>query len=159
MSRRLLLLATLVALPLFAAVPRNAAAPILLPVAKDPTVSFRLWFKVGSQNDPAGKEGLAALTAAMLTEAATQKRRYDEILDQLFPLASTYGASSSVEMTVISGRTHVDNLADFYPLLRDALLTPAFNQADLDRLRSRTLNFIENQLKSLVLEIMKAIRL
>ncbi len=147
MSRRLLLLATLVALPLFAAVPRDAAAPILLPVAKDPTVSFRLWFKVGSQNDPAGKEGLAALTAAMLTEAATQKRRYDEILDQLFPLASTYGASASVEMTVISGRTHVDNLADFYPLLRDALLTPAFNQADLDRLRSRTLNFIENQLR------------
>jgi len=147
MSRRLLLLAPLVALPLFAAVPRNAAAPILLPVAKDPTVSFRLWFKVGSQNDPAGKEGLAALTAAMLTEAATQKRRYDEILDQLFPLASTYGASASVEMTVISGRTHVDNLADFYPLLRDALLTPAFNQADLDRLRSRTLNFIENQLR------------
>ncbi|MBL9187764.1 MAG: insulinase family protein [Opitutaceae bacterium] len=124
-----------------------AQAPILLPVANDPTVSFRLWFKVGAQNDPAGKEGLAALTAAMLTEAATQTHRYDEILDRLFPLASDYGAVPSMEMTVITGRTHLDNLADFYPLLRDAVLAPAFKQEDLDRLRSRTLNFIENQLR------------
>ena len=124
-----------------------AQAPILLPVPNDPTVSFRLWFKVGAQNDPAGKEGLAALTASMLTEAATQKHRYDEILDKLFPLASGYSASSSMEMTVITGRTHIDNLADFYPLLRDAVLTPAFKQEDLDRLRSRTVNLIENTLR------------
>ena len=124
-----------------------AQPPILLPVANDPTVSFRLWFKVGAQNDPAGKEGLAALTAAMLTEAATRTHRYDEILDKLFPLASAYGATPSMEMTVITGRTHTDNLADFYPLLRDAVLAPAFKQEDLDRLKSRTLNFIENQLR------------
>ncbi|MBL9201427.1 MAG: insulinase family protein, partial [Opitutaceae bacterium] len=63
-------------------------SPILVRVPNDPTVSFRLWFKVGAQNDPAGKEGLAALTASMLTEAATRTRGYDAILDQLFPLAS-----------------------------------------------------------------------
>ena len=130
-----------------AATPRDPSAPILVPVANDPTVSFRLWFKVGAQNDPVGKEGLAALTAAMLTEAATQKLRYDEILDKLFPLASGYGAAASMEMTVITGRTHLDNLADFYPLLRDAVLAPAFKQEDLDRLKSRTLNFIENNLR------------
>ncbi len=147
MSRQLFVLAALAALPLFATAPHDPKAPILLPVANDPTVSFRLWFKVGAQNDPAGKEGLAALTASMLTEAATQKYRYDEILDQLFPLASGYGAAPSMEMTVITGRTHVDNLTDFYPLFRDAVLAPAFKQEDLDRLRSRTLNFIENNLR------------
>lgn len=147
MSRRVFALVALAALPLFAAAPRDSSAPILLPVANDPTVSFRLWFKVGAQDDPAGKEGLAALTAAMLTEAATRQNRYDEILDKLFPLASSYGASSSMEMTVITGRTHLDNLADYYPLLRDAVLAPAFQQEDLDRLRSRTLNQIENQLR------------
>jgi zinc protease len=124
-----------------------APAPILLPVPADPTVSFRLWFKVGAQHDPAGKEGLAALTAALLTEGATQKLRYDEILDRLFPLASSYSAVASREMTVITGRTHRDNLADFYPILRDAVLAPAFRQEDLDRLRSRTLNTIENTLR------------
>ncbi len=122
-------------------------APVLLPVANDPTVSFRLWFKVGAQNDPRGKEGLAALTAAMLTEASTQRLRYEQIIDKLFPLASSYSATASMEMTVINGRTHRDNLDDYYPLLADALLAPAFKAEDLERLRSRTLNLLENTLR------------
>jgi zinc protease len=122
-------------------------APVLLPVANDPTVSFRLWFKVGTQNDPPGKEGLAALTATMLTEGATRKNSYEKILDRLFPLASSYNASASVEMTVISGRTHKDNLGEFYPLFLDAVLAPAFKQEDLDRIKSRTLNLLENTLR------------
>ena len=126
---------------------RDSSAPVLLPVANDPTVSFRLWFKVGAQNDPAGKEGLAALTAAMLTDASTRTHRYEQILDKLFPLASSYSAVSSMEMTVIVGRTHQDNLADYYPLLIDAVLAPAFTPEDLDRLRSRTLNLLENTLR------------
>jgi zinc protease len=124
-----------------------ANAPVLLPVAKDPTVSFRLWFKVGAQNDPAGKEGLAALTASMLTDASTRSHSYEQILDKLFPLASSYNASTSMEMTVVTGRTHKDNLADYYPLLLDAVLAPAFKQEDLDRIKSRTLNLLENTLR------------
>jgi zinc protease len=120
---------------------------ILLPVQNDPTVSIRLWFKAGSQNDPAGKEGLAALTASMVTDGATLKNSYEDILDKLFPLASGYNASSSVEMTVITGRTHKDNLKDFYPLLTEAILMPAFKQDDLDRIKSQVLNYLENTLR------------
>jgi zinc protease len=120
---------------------------ILLPVKNDPTVSFRIWFKVGAQNDPAGKEGLASLTAAMLTDAATQKNGYEQILDKLFPLASNYDANTSMEMTVLYGRTHKDNLKEFYPLFTDAILAPAFKQEDLDRIKSRILNYLENQLR------------
>jgi zinc protease len=122
-------------------------ALILLPVQNDPTVSFRIWFTVGSQNDPAGKEGLAAITAAMLTDASTQKHSYEEILDLLFPLASGYSANTSVEMTVIAGRTHRDNLQDYYPLFTEALLMPAFKQEDLERIRSQVLNTLENELR------------
>lgn len=142
-ARRLALLACVA----LAAALRAANAPVMLPVPNDPTVSFRLWFKVGAQDDPAGKAGLAALTASMLTDAATKKNAYEQVVDRLFPLASNYNASSSMEMTVIVARTHKDNLADFYPLLMDAVLAPAFKQEDLDRIRSRTLNFIENTLR------------
>ncbi len=121
--------------------------PILLPVQNDPTVSFRIWFKAGAQNDPAGKEGLAAITAQMMTDASTTKNAYEDILDKLFPLASSYGATSSMEMTVITGRTHKDNLKEYYPLLMDAILSPAFKQEDLDRIKSQALNYIENQLR------------
>jgi zinc protease len=144
MSRLILLALSLVAL---ASAAPAANAPVLLPVANDPTVSFRLWFKVGAQNDPTGKEGLAALTAAMLTDASTRNNSYEQILDKLFPLASNYNASTSMEMTVVVARTHKDNLAEFYPLLMDAVLAPAFKQEDLDRIRSRILNQLENTLR------------
>lgn len=121
--------------------------PVLLPVKNDPTISFRLWFKVGSQNDPAGKEGLASVTAAMLSDASTEKNTYSEILEKLYPLATSYNASASTEMTVFHGRTHKDNVRQFYSLFMDALLMPAFKQGDLDRIKSQLLNYIENTLR------------
>jgi zinc protease len=52
-----------------------------------------------------------------------------------------------MEMTVVSGRTHRDNIEEFYPLLRDALLKPAFVETDLERIRSQSLNYLENVLR------------
>ncbi len=49
-----------------------ASQAILLPAPDDPTVSFTVWFQVGSQNDPAGKEGLASLTGALVSDGATE---------------------------------------------------------------------------------------
>jgi zinc protease len=120
---------------------------VLVPVKNDPTVCFRIWFKVGSQNDPEGKEGLAGITAAMLTDGSTLKNSYEQILDRLYPLAAAYDATVSAEMTVIYGRVHRDNLDEYYPLFLDALTAPAFSQQDLDRIKSQTLNYLENTLR------------
>ena len=120
---------------------------VLVPVKNDPTVCFRIWFRVGSQNDPAGKEGLAAITASMLTDGSTLKNTYEQILDRLYPLAAAYDATVSAEMTVVYGRVHRDNLAEYYPLFLDAMTAPAFAQQDLDRIKSQTLNFLENTLR------------
>jgi zinc protease len=120
---------------------------VQLPVAEDPTVSFRIWFQVGSQDDPPGKEGLAALTASMLTNASTQKNSYAQILDKLFPLAAGYSDVASTEMTVMYGRVHKDNLGDYYRLLSDAIRLPAFKQEDLDRVKSESLDYLQNTLR------------
>lgn len=120
---------------------------VLLPVATDPTISFRIYFKTGSQDDPVDKEGLAYLTAQMLTAAATEQDSYDEIIAKLFPLAASYNATVSPEMTVIYGRVHKENLQEFYPLFTNAILHPAFKEEDLARLKSNVLNYLENELK------------
>ena len=120
---------------------------ILLPVPDDATVSFSLWFKVGSQNDPAGKEGLAALTGDLLAEGATTANSYETILAKLYPLASSYQVRVDREMTTFTGRTHRDNLEKFYALFTDAVLRPAFADADFERLRSNALNTIEKTLR------------
>jgi zinc protease len=117
------------------------------PVKTDPTVSFRIWFQVGSQNDPAGKEGLAALTASMLAKAGTEQNSYDQILEKLYPMAAGYSASVDKEMTVISGRVHKDNLDAYVQLLTEAVLNPAFRQEDFDRIKTNTLNTLDKSLR------------
>jgi zinc protease len=119
---------------------------VLLPVKDDPTVSFRIWFKVGSQNDPKGKEGLAELTAGMLVSAGTQTNSYEDILDKFYPMASGYDAKVDKEMTVIAGRTHKDNLKDYTVLFTEAILKPAFKEEDFTRIKEEMLNYIEKEL-------------
>ncbi|GMR13721.1 MAG: hypothetical protein BMS9Abin29_1936 [Gemmatimonadota bacterium] len=108
-----------------------------------PFVALNIWVKVGSQNDPKGKEGLAALTAQLLADGATQQDSYQEIVDKLYPMAARYGASVDKEMTNFRGTVYIDNLEGFYELLRNALLSPAFAEADFKRVKLRTLNFLE----------------
>lgn len=120
---------------------------ILLPIASDPTISFRIHFQTGSVDDPEGKEGLAYLTAQMLTEAATTEDSYEAIIAKLFPLAAGYEATVSPEMTVISGRVHKDNLEEYYPLFVNAICHPAFKEEDFNRIKSNILNYLENELR------------
>ena len=120
---------------------------VLLPVKEDPTVSFRILFTVGSQNDPPGKEGLAALTASLLTEGATQKHSYEEILELLYPMAASINSQVDKEMTVFYGRTHKDNLNDYYTLFKEVLFEPAFNEADFNRVKDNLLNYVQRTLR------------
>ncbi len=125
----------------------GAEAPVLLPVPADPNVAIRLWFQVGSQDDPPGKEGLAALTATLVSEGGTKSRSYEQILAKLFPLAASYGASVDKEMTVVSGIVHRDVVDPFVEIFLDAVLNPGFRQEDFERLKDRTISGIEKTLR------------
>ena len=124
-----------------------AAAPVLLPVTNDPNVVVKLWFKVGSQDDPKGKEGLAAMTASLLTEGGTRSHSYGEVLEQLYPLAASYAGSVDKEMTVISGVVYREAAPRFVQLLAEALLEPGFRREDFERLKSRALDTLEKTLR------------
>ncbi len=120
---------------------------VLLPVKDDPTISFTVWFKTGAQCDPQGKEGLATLTALLMTEGGTEKRSYEEIMEALYPMAAGYGAGVDKEMTVIRGRVHKDNVEEYYALLTDAILHPGFREEDFQRIRTDMRNGIEKSLR------------
>lgn len=120
---------------------------VLIREPNDPTISLRIWFKVGSKNDPKGKEGLAHLTALLLAEGGTKRNSYENILDQLYPIASSYSAKVDKEMTIFFARTHKDNLDVFLPLFKEAVLEPAFRQEDFERIKSDVLNFLEKDFR------------
>jgi zinc protease len=120
---------------------------VLLPSPTDPTIAFSVSFGTGSQDDPPGKEGLAYLTAQMLADASTRNNSYDAILDLLYPIASAYSARVDKETTTLTGRTHRDNVERFFGLFTDAYLRPAFEAGDFERIKSDTINYLENTLR------------
>ena len=120
---------------------------VLLAVPGEPTVAFSIRFLVGSQDDPPGKEGLAYLTGQMIADASTETNAYEDILDALYPIASSYAARVDKEITTITGRTHRDNIDVFFGLLSDAYLRPAFDAGDFERIKNDTINYIENSLR------------
>ncbi len=119
----------------------------LLPSRENPLVAFRILFRVGSADDPKGREGLAALTAAMLSEGGSERLAYAELLDALFPMAAGIRVRADREVTVACGTVHRDNLAAYYELLRQVLLGPRFDVADFERLKADQLNDLVTRLR------------
>jgi zinc protease len=121
-------------------------ATVLEPT-QSPLVSFRLMFMTGAASDPAGKEGVAALTAALLSEGGSRAMPYEEITEAFYPMAAGFGSQVDKEMTVFSGTTHVDNLEKYYGIIRDMLLDPGFREDDFTRLKEDAVNYLKVSLR------------
>jgi zinc protease len=113
-----------------------------------PQLRIKLLFDVGSAYDPKGKEGLAALTAAMISEAGSKSMRIDEINKALYPIAGAFTAQVDKEMTTFSMSVHRDNWPQFASVVMPQLLEPGFRQEDFDRLKTTQLNALTIDLRS-----------
>lgn len=120
---------------------------VLLP-SRSPLVSFRILFMTGAASDPKGKEGVASLTAAMLSDAGSRKLTYAQITDAMYPMATSFTSQVDKEMTVFTGTTHLDNLERYYGLIRDMLLDPGFREDDFTRVKTDAINFLKVGLRS-----------
>lgn len=121
---------------------------VTLPNPDSPLVAVRLMLDVGSIHDPAGKEGLAALTALMVGQAGTTERSYAALVDALYPMAAEIEVATDREVTVISGQVHRDTLAAYTDLLAEAVLRPAFAEADFRRNKEQLHAFLTSTLRS-----------
>lgn len=121
---------------------------IFLPAKDIPLVAARFVFKVGSSDDPPGKEGLAALTAALVTEGGTRSLSYEEILNRFYPMATSLVGSCHKEVTVFSGVVHRDNASRYFPIAASMLGSPRFAQEDFDRLKNEALDFVSKTLRA-----------
>lgn len=135
-----------------------ALFPFLLPMSlpamevvelpgQSPLIQFRIVFRAGSANDPKGKEGAAAFTAAMIADSGTKAMTYQQILDALYPMAAGLEQQVDKEMIVFQGTTHLDNLQAYYVIVRDAILSPGWREEDLKRVRDNLKNAIRLSLR------------
>lgn len=132
----------------------TAAVAVAQPVqtlgrpSESPLVSIRILFETGAAADPDGKEGVAALTASMLAQGGSQQYTYNEIVEAMFPMATSVGSQVDKEMTVFIGETHRDNLEAYYALLQGMLLEPGWREEDFKRLKDDQLNALRLGLRS-----------
>jgi zinc protease len=120
---------------------------VFLPSPGNPLVAIRVYFQLGSVDDPKGKEGLAVLTGDMVGQGGTKARTYAEVLDALYPLAANIHVTGDKESLVFSGMVHRDNVEKFADLLADQVLTPRFAADDFTRNKQDALDFITKTLR------------
>jgi zinc protease len=126
---------------------RAGIPTVLLPIASSPLVTFRIQFRAGAADDPAGKKGLTELTASMLTDGGTVKHSYEEMATLFYPMASSVSAVVDKDVTTFVGTTHIDNLDKFLDLFTQILLEPRFDAHDFDRLRTSQSNYLSKTLR------------
>jgi zinc protease len=114
---------------------------------RSPLVTFRILFMVGSASDPKGKEGVAALTAALLSQGGSRAMTYDQITEAFYPMATGFNWQIDKEMTVFTGTTHLDNLDRYYGIISQMLLDPGFREDDFNRLKTDATNFLKVSLR------------
>lgn len=129
------------------AAPELDRSTVRLSVPSDPTISYAAWFRVGSQDDPKGKEGLTWVTAHLLADGGTRSRSLDEITRALYPMAAGYHVTVDREMATLRGRAHRDTAAAFQSLLVEAYTAPAFTEADFQRVRDAALDYLKTTLR------------
>ena len=107
-------------------------------VHKVPTVHLALTIRTGVTADPAGKAGVASLTADMLDEGAGSRSAL-EIADAIDFLGADLSTSGAVDATFVELHVPVARLADALPVMADVVARPTFPDAELNRLREERL--------------------
>ena len=113
-----------------------------------PQLNVKLLFTVGSSDDPAGKEGLAALSAAMIANAGSQRHTTTEITRALYPMAGSFSGQVDKEMTTFTASVHRENWERYADIALRQLTEPGFREEDFNRIKARQLNALTNDLRN-----------
>jgi zinc protease len=143
-------LALLVALPAAASTPlppytkttlKNGLTVFIMPTQRLPLVDFRLVARAGSVNDPTGKEGLASLTAALLTQGAGA-RDAQQVAEDIAFVGGELGASAGAEQLVVTCEVLKKDFATGLELFRDVIVAPTFPAEEFERKKSEAIGAI-----------------
>ncbi len=99
-----------------------------------PIVEVRLAIPVGTADDPAGKSGLAGLTASLL-DKGTKAKADTDLAEELEALGVTLGVGPTTDATRIGFSVLARNLKPALALVGEVLTAPRFDPKDFDRER------------------------
>jgi len=112
-----------------------------------PIIDLNLLFNTGPAFEDANKNGVAALTAAMLSEGGSKRHSSTEISKLMFPMAAGFDNQVDKEMMSFYGRVHQEKAAEWLTLVIESLTQPGFREDDFKRLKQQQINAIKTDLK------------
>ena len=116
----------------------NNIRVLAVPNTEIPTVTVRATFAMGQRDEPAGKAGLTALTAALMDEATTE-RSAAEFSEELERIGASVYVSPGQYETTITLNTLTKHLDKAMALMMERTLQPAFTEEDFARIKSQTI--------------------
>ena len=117
----------------------NGLRVLVAPTNGLPLVSARLNLKAGSSNDPKDKAGVAALTAALLTQGTATKSA-PEIATEIEQLGASVGAGAGVDFANVYANAPANAFPQTVALMADLVKHPAFAAEELERQQAQTLD-------------------
>ena len=109
-----------------------------------PIVNLEMLVDVGYAADQHAVEGTASLTLAMLDEGTTSRDAL-EISQQLAALGAELTTGSNLDLSSVSLSALVENLDASLEIFADVILRPAFDEAEVGRLKQQQLATIQRE--------------
>jgi len=121
---------------------KNGMTLLVMEQHEVPIINFEFIVKSGSVADPAGKEGVASITAALLRKG-TKTRSADQISSEIDFIGGQLDAAATYDYTNGSAEFLKKDLAKGLDLLVDAMLNPTFPQAEVTKLLAQEIDGIK----------------
>ena len=123
----------------------NGLRVIVVPKHDIPLVATRLLVKAGAAADPAGRDGLAELTAIVLTQG-TKTRTAEQIARGVEALGATLAADADWDATSIDLSVMSSNLPKAMEYVADVARNATFAKEELERERAQAIDALQVEL-------------
>tara|TARA_Y100000780_G_scaffold211112_2_gene210190 strand:+ start:383852 stop:385702 length:1851 start_codon:yes stop_codon:yes gene_type:complete len=104
-----------------------------------PMVSVEVAFNAGSMYDPQGKEGVASMTAAMLTQGGAGGLSSEQFLKQTERLGAGIAADADTQVLSVGLQSLSENIEASFSHFAEVINNPDFNKKDFERVKQALL--------------------
>lgn len=115
---------------------KNGARLLLVEKREVPLIAFSAWLRGGALGDPAGKEGLSALTGELLQKGAGA-RNAQQFAEAVDSVGGVLTVTPGDEALFVDGQFMARDTALMVELLSDLLMRPRFAPAEFEKVRER----------------------
>jgi len=124
----------------------NGLRVIVAPKRDLPLISAEFLVMSGSSSDPAGRGGIAALAADVVTKG-TKTRSATDIAREIESLGASLSASAAADASSLSVETRADRVNEAFAIAADVARNPVYAGEEVARQRQQTLDALSVNLR------------